>query len=186
MFLVSVAHLFTFSFKPFSEIEMKKKRVKEFRDSAGGVSLKGSLISSQNSSFSASPGNTPKNKKKDHTSRNHNNKHEYRVLVKDKDGGKIGGVANLYIPPNPDTKEVGSNPKATIIDQTKHRNEKNKSTISYVHTDVIPPVTADGDNDVDLSSISKNKSGNKGGKNMLMGIIDRNFASGAAVRDFNE
>ena len=184
MFLVSVAHLFTFSYKPFSEVEMKKKRLKEFSEMTMGVSLKGSLIQSQNSAAPASTGNS--SKKKDDKSRNQNNTNEYRVLVKDKDSGKIGGVANLYVPPNSETRQGRSNSRSISIDDTRNKNEKKKNAVSYVQTDVIPPITVEGEGDVDLSSIPKSNSGSKGSKNILMGIIDRNFASGAAVRDFNE
>jgi hypothetical protein len=166
MFLVSFAHLYTFSYKPFTEGGKMEKRSLAFKGTESH-SLQGPLIPFP-VSLSAEPSREKHNQ---HTQKNRRDTEKFI----DKDRGKVAGVAALYIPPT-----QSKDPRARFV--TGRRAGPGPGPAA----DATSSLTSAGDRrHMNTSKGQKHGEGQRG-SSTLMGILDRNFASNAAVRDFNE
>lgn len=169
MFAVSVAHLFTFSYKPFTEENRIAKRTATLIDSNDST-LEGPLIPLSESYIHDSSG--------EERQQNIYRKIKDRERVQDLDGGsgRTYTVGSLYAPPTHRPKDAG-NHAPTLISRSE--SQVTQGVLRNIGPAVVThpsrrPKTQEG---VPQSQQSVN---------IIMSIFDRNFASKAAVRDFNE
>ena len=154
-----------------------EKRSLAFKD-RDSLSLQGPLIPFP-ASFST------EQVKEKHSQQTHKNKKVTEKLV-DKGRGKVGGVAALYVPPN-QTKDSG--PKfATGKRAGRGQGQRPlaEATATATATATASTSLASGADRLHLNTLKGQRHEGQRGSSTLMGILDRNFASNAAVRDFNE
>jgi hypothetical protein len=166
MFLVSFAHLYTFSYKPFTEGGKTERRFLSFKDGDSHC-LQGPLIP-----FPVSLSTVPSKEK--HSQHTQKNRRDTEKFI-DKDRGKVAGVAALYIPQN-QTKDP-RNRVATA---------RRAGPCSGPSVDATSSLSSAGDRlHMNISKGQRHGEGQRG-SSTLMEMLDRNFASNSAVRDFNE
>ena len=167
-----MAHLFTFSYKPFTEENRMAKRTAALIDFEEAT-LEGPLIPPSESS-SCKSGSRECSQKKQKRSKG-------RDRMQDLDGGsgRTYTVGPLYAPPSHILKSAGlSDP--TVI--TRSENLVSQGVLrntghALVNHSCRRSQTQEGAAQLKTSQHSVNT---------IMSIFDRNFASEAAVRDFNE
>ena len=156
-----------------------EKRSLAFKD-RDSLSLQGPLIPFP-ASFST------EQVKEKHSQQTHKNKKVTEKLV-DKGRGKVGGVAALYVPPN-QTKDSGprfATGKRTGRGQGQRPLAEATATATATATTTASTSLASGADRLHLNTLKGQRHEGQRGSSTLMGILDRNFASNAAVRDFNE
>lgn len=166
MFLVSFAHLYTFSYKPFTEGGKMEKRSLAFKD-RDSHSLEGPLIP-----FPVSLSTEPLPFREKYKQQTQKGKRDFEKFV-DKDRGKVACVAALYIPPN-QTKD------------SRPRFATGRMARPGTAADATSSLPSAGDRlHMNIAKGQRQGEGQRG-SSTLMGMLDRNFASNAAVRDFND
>ena len=150
-----------------------EKRSSAFKD-RDSLSLKGPLIPFP-ASFST------EQVKEKHSQQTHKNKKVTEKLV-DKGRGKVGGVAALYVPPN---QNKDSGPRFAT-GKRAGRGQGQRPLAEATATATASTSLASGADRLHLNTLKGQRHEGQRGSSTLMGILDRNFASNAAVRDFNE
>lgn len=172
MFAVSVAHLFTFSYKPFTEENRRAKRTAALMDSSESA-LEGPLIP-QSEAYIYESGSGKRLQKKQKKCTN-------RDKVQDLDGGSGRNytIWSLYAPPSHRPRD-DANTVPTVI--TKSENQVSQSLLRSTGPAVVNHACRRSQPQDGVSQSGTRQQS----VNIIMSIFDRNFASKAAVRDFNE
>lgn len=172
MFAVSVAHLFTFSYKPFTEENRIAKLTATLIDSNEST-LEGPLIPLSESYIHEARG--------EERQQNVYRKIKDRERVQDLDGGsgRTYTVGSLYAPPTHRPKDAGKHAPTVI---SRSESQVPQGVLRNVGPAAVnhPSRRLKTQEGVSQSATSQQS------VNIIMSIFDRNFASKAAVRDFNE
>lgn len=169
---MSVAHLFTFSYKPFTEENRLAKRTEAFIDSSESALERPLIPQPEAYIYESGSGKRLQKKQKKCTNRDN-------VQVLDGGSGRTYTVGSLYAPPSHRPRDDGKTVPTVI---TKSENQVSQSLLRSTG----PAVVNHACRRSQLQDGASQSGTRQQSVNIIMSIFDRNFASKAAVRDFNE